>query len=53
MFDPDERVRLELEEFFRTAVIFEGKDLRVLRWSGPEDATALIRTSELHETARR
>jgi inorganic pyrophosphatase len=43
--DLGERPRLELEEFFRTVVAFEGKELTFLGWAGPEDALALVRES--------
>jgi len=38
-----ERVRLELQQFFLAAVAFEGKDVEILGWAGPEDAIALVR----------
>jgi len=45
VFDLGERVRLELERFFMTSVAFEGKDLKILGWAGPDDAIALVRAS--------
>src|SRR5262245_8098490 len=43
--DLDERVRQELERFFVAAVAFEGKELKLLGWDGPEQALQLIRSS--------
>jgi len=45
VFDIDERIRQELEQFFLGAVAFEGKDLKILGWGGPEDAMTLLRNS--------
>jgi inorganic pyrophosphatase len=45
VFDVDERTRQELERFFLNAVAFEGKELNILGWSGPDDALALLRES--------
>jgi inorganic pyrophosphatase len=45
VFDLSERTRLELERFFVTAVAFEGKDLKILGWAGPDEAMALVRAS--------
>ena len=45
VFDVDERIRQELEQFFLSAVAFEGKDLKILGWAGPTDAMALLRSS--------
>jgi|SRR5436190_2219969 len=45
VFDIPERTRLELQQFFLAAVAFEGKDLKILGWSGPDDALALVRAS--------
>jgi inorganic pyrophosphatase len=45
VLDVDERIRLELERFFLTAVAFEGKDPKILGWKGPTEAMALVRTS--------
>jgi inorganic pyrophosphatase len=36
------RVREELAHFFASAVYFEGKEVRVLGWAGPEAAEALV-----------
>jgi len=36
------RVREELEAFFVSAVLLQGKDLRILGWAGAADAEALI-----------
>ena len=40
------RQRRELEEFFRQVTTFENKDIRILGWSGPQEAVRLIRRSE-------
>src|SRR5262245_41531382 len=45
VFDIDERIRQELEQFFLSAVAFEGKDLKILGWAGPDDAMTLLRNS--------
>jgi len=45
VFDLAERVRVELEQFFLTAVAFEGKHLTMRGWAGPDDAISLIRAS--------
>jgi inorganic pyrophosphatase len=47
VFDLSERVRLELERFFVSAVAFEQKDLEILGWAGPDEALALVR--ETHD----
>lgn len=38
---PD-RAREEIEAFFRTAVLFEDKDLTLLGWGGPDEAERLV-----------
>ncbi|HKB09868.1 MAG TPA: inorganic diphosphatase [Vicinamibacterales bacterium] len=38
-----QRVRDEIERFFVNVVAFEGKDLRVLGFDGPEDGHRLVR----------
>jgi inorganic pyrophosphatase len=43
IFDVPERVRLELEQFFLHAVVFEGKDLRLLGFGGHQDADRVLR----------
>jgi inorganic pyrophosphatase len=43
VFDVGERIRQELERFFLNAVAFEGKELKLLGWAGPEKAIALLR----------
>lgn len=48
VLDFHERVRTELERFFVDAVAFEGKELKILGWGGPGDATALVRGSRIH-----
>jgi len=45
IFDVSERIRLELQQFFLAAVAFEGKELKILEWAGPEEAIALVRAS--------
>jgi len=46
IFDLTERVRAELEQFFLHAVAFEGKELSLLGWQGPEEALAAVQASE-------
>jgi inorganic pyrophosphatase len=36
------RLKQELEEFFVSVTLFEGKNLEILGWEGPEAADALI-----------
>jgi inorganic pyrophosphatase len=45
--DLGERIRQEIEQFFLTAVAFEGKELAILGWGDPGDAMALVRASRL------
>ena len=45
VFDFDERIRKELEQFFMSAVAFEGKELKILGWAGPDEAKALLRSA--------
>ena len=45
VFDLPDRWRAELEQFFLAAVAFEGKELKVLRWSGPIEADELVNRS--------
>jgi inorganic pyrophosphatase len=40
------RLRRELEQFFRCAVLLEGKAIRFEGWAGPDKADALIRAAE-------
>lgn len=40
--DVTPRVRAELEQFFSAVVAFEGKQLRILGWDGPDAARALV-----------
>jgi inorganic pyrophosphatase len=47
VFDLNERIRLELEQFFLAAVAFERKDLKILDWAGPDDAMALVRATSV------
>jgi hypothetical protein len=53
VMDFDERIRHELAQFFVAAVAFEGKNLSILGWDGPEDALNQIRElQELPATSR-
>jgi inorganic pyrophosphatase len=45
VLDLPQRVREELERFFIEAVAFEGKNIALLGWAGPEAGSALIRRS--------
>jgi inorganic pyrophosphatase len=45
IFDLPERLRLELEEFFRNVVAFEGKELELQGFGGPDDAEALLKSA--------
>jgi inorganic pyrophosphatase len=45
VFDVTTRVREEIEQFFRHAVAFEGKDLTLLGWQGPTEAQAAVAAS--------
>jgi inorganic pyrophosphatase len=45
VFDIAQQTRAELEQFFLNVVAFEGKDLELLGWSGPEEAEALLNRS--------
>ena len=47
VFDLNERIRLELEQFFLAVVAFEKKDLKILEWAGPDDAMALVRATSV------
>jgi inorganic pyrophosphatase len=42
VFALSERVRDEVAAFFIQATAFEGKDVNVLGWQGPQQAIALI-----------
>jgi inorganic pyrophosphatase len=42
-----ERLRNELAHFFLATTVFEGKDLQILGWDGPDAALALIRDAEV------
>ncbi|MGH9408232.1 MAG: inorganic diphosphatase [Vicinamibacterales bacterium] len=50
VFDLNERIRQELERFFLSAVAFEGKELQIGGWAGPDEALTLVRASS-HITA--
>ena len=39
---PSQRVLDEIAEFFVRATAFEDKDVRILGWTGPAEAIALI-----------
>jgi inorganic pyrophosphatase len=43
VFDLPQRERDEMEQFFLHTVIFQGKELRMLGWVGPDRANKLIR----------
>jgi hypothetical protein len=43
MSDLGDRVRIELEHFFRVAVAFEDKQLTVLGWGESDEALKLVR----------
>jgi inorganic pyrophosphatase len=43
--DLPERVRLELEQFFQNVVAFEGKELALLGFGGPEEAERVLRSA--------
>jgi inorganic pyrophosphatase len=40
-----QRVRDEIEQFFVNVVAFEGKDLRVLGFAGPDEGDRLLRAA--------
>jgi inorganic pyrophosphatase len=42
VFDLSERQRDELSQFFITVTAFEGKDVTIVGWDGPDAASALI-----------
>jgi len=46
--DFSDRTRRELEQFFLTAVAFEGKELTILGWGSPHEALELVRASQEH-----
>ena len=45
IFDFPERIRAELEQFFLTVVAFEGKEVRLLGFDGPEEAERMLRAA--------
>jgi inorganic pyrophosphatase len=45
VLDLSDRWRAELEKFFLATVAFEGKELKILGWSGPREADALVKRS--------
>jgi len=47
IFDLAERVRLELEQFFVSVVAFEGKQLRLSGFDGPDEADRLLRAASV------
>lgn len=53
IFDVTDRRRAELERFFVNVVAFEGKDLKILGWSGPDEAEALLDEALSTTSARR
>jgi len=50
--DLSDRMRSELSHFFEAAVEFEGKDLKILGWRGPQEALRLLQTAA-HPRERR
>jgi|ERR1051326_4384193 len=52
VFDLSERVREELHQFFLAAVAFEGKELKVLGWAGPDEAMTLVHESLIDSQRR-
>jgi inorganic pyrophosphatase len=50
--DLSDRARSELARFFEAAVEFEGKDLKILGWRGPDAARKLLRASRRHASRR-
>jgi inorganic pyrophosphatase len=52
VFDLPDRWRAEIERFFLAAAAFEGKDPKVVGWSGPREADALILRSVTDEVDR-
>jgi len=47
------RVRLDLEHFFRAAVVFEHKHLTLRGWTGPAAALTLVRSAARRTAKRR
>jgi len=47
VFELPERVLDELAEFFLNAVAFEGKELAILGWGGPDEAKAAVKTASV------
>jgi inorganic pyrophosphatase len=45
IFDFPERVRTEIETFFINVVAFEGKDVRLLGFEGPDEGDRLVRAA--------
>jgi len=45
IFDLPERTRLELEIFFLSVVAFEGKELKLLGFAGPDEADATLQST--------
>jgi inorganic pyrophosphatase len=44
--DFSDRIRRELEQFFIASVAFEGRELAMLGWGGPDDALTAIRAAQ-------
>jgi inorganic pyrophosphatase len=42
VFNLADRVRAEIERFFLNAVAFEGKELQLVGWGGPDEADGLV-----------
>jgi len=47
VFDVSSRAREELSQFFIAVTAFEGKDVKILGWEGPDAARALIEQTRL------
>lgn len=45
IFDLPERTRSEIERFFLNVVAFEGKELRLLGFEGPDEGERLVRSA--------
>jgi inorganic pyrophosphatase len=45
VFDLTQRVRDEIERFFVNVVAFEGKDVRILGFDGPDEGDRLVRAA--------
>jgi inorganic pyrophosphatase len=52
ILDFSERVRSEIERFFVNVVTFEGKDLQLLGFAGPDEGDRLVRGATQLANAR-